>query len=214
MDFDDILAQASVRDLLVLRPVTTRAMICRSRGVKDSNRACRSAASLASSGRARSRSIPAWMASSSSCSFSGLVRNSIAPDFIARAALAFGPPPLPRIGGPPLSLGSAVLPTLAHVLRLSLDQAVLLLILVAVDLRTLDQAVLLLILVAVDLRTLAVVLLHTLTVVGPLVFLATRVVLVAVAATLHAMATVIAGGTATGEVKGSGGDSYSDRNCY
>jgi hypothetical protein len=80
---------------------------------------------------------------------------------------------------------------------------------------TLDQAVLLLILVAVNLRTLAaVVLLHTLTLVGPLASLATRVVLVAVAATLHAMATVIAGGTATGEVKGSGGDSYSDRNCY
>ena len=37
-------------------------------------------------------------------------------------------------------------------------------------------------------------------VVGPLVSLATRVVLVAVAATLHAMATVIAGGTGTGEV--------------
>jgi hypothetical protein len=73
---------------------------------------------------------------------------------------------------------------LAHVLRLTLDQAVLLLILVAVDLRTLA----------------AVVLLHTLTVVGPLVSLATRVVLVAVAATLHAMATVIAGGTGTGEV--------------
>jgi hypothetical protein len=70
---------------------------------------------------------------------------------------------------------------LAHVLRLTLDQAVLLLILVAVDLRTLA----------------AVVLLHTLTVVGPLVSLATRVVLVAVAATLHAMATV---STGTGEV--------------
>ena len=83
-----------------------------------------------------------------------------------------------------LSIGSAVLPTLAHVLQLTLDQAVLFLILVAVDLRTLA----------------AVVLLHTLTVVGPLVSLATRVVLVAVAATLHAMATVIAGGTGTGEV--------------
>jgi hypothetical protein len=60
---------------------------------------------------------------------------------------------------------------------------------------TLDQAILLLILVAVNLRTLAaVVLLHTLTLVGPLASLATR--------------------TATGEVKGSGGDSYSDRNCY
>ena len=32
---------------------------------------------------ARSRASPAWIASSSACSFSGLVRNSMAPDFIA-----------------------------------------------------------------------------------------------------------------------------------